>query len=129
MTRQQGIAKRLREHLGGDGTLNDGETDALYREWFRIPEGEETDLETVERWAFETASRQERPMGFRYAPLYRPPSTFTLPEGFVLVERPALGCGFERRADLPVSREPFGVVEYRRPLSDDEVRRFQVKEV
>lgn len=60
MTRQQKIAERLREHLDNeDGTLNDGTVDDLYREWHRIPEGEETDLETVERWAFNVASGKD----------------------------------------------------------------------
>lgn len=53
------IAARLREHLDGDGTLNDGETDALYREAHHIPKGEDTDLETVERWALETANKSQ----------------------------------------------------------------------
>jgi hypothetical protein len=51
------VMARLKEHLVGGGTMNDGETDALYREAHRIPEGDETDLEAVERWAFETANR------------------------------------------------------------------------
>lgn len=32
------------------------EVDALYREAHHIPEDEETDLETVEQWAVETAA-------------------------------------------------------------------------
>jgi hypothetical protein len=36
--------------------MNDGTTDDLYREWFRIPEGDDTDLETVEAWAQRVAN-------------------------------------------------------------------------
>lgn len=50
------IAARLKEHLLADGTMNDGATDALYREWHGIPEGAETDLEAVERWASQVAN-------------------------------------------------------------------------
>lgn len=57
MSQKISVAARLLKHLSGDGTLNDGETDALYREAHRIPEGADTDLETVERWAVETANR------------------------------------------------------------------------
>lgn len=53
---KKSIASRLREHLMGDGTMNDGTTDDLYREWHRTPEGQDTDLETVERWAADTAN-------------------------------------------------------------------------
>lgn len=49
---KKSIAARLKEHLLGDGTPNDGETDALYRKANRIPDGADTDLETVEAWAF-----------------------------------------------------------------------------
>lgn len=48
---KKNIAARLTEHLSGDGTMNDGTTDALYREWHRTPEGHDTDLEMVEAWA------------------------------------------------------------------------------
>ena len=50
------IRKALVEHLTGDGTMNDGTTDALYREWFRIPDGQDTDLEAVEAWAQRVAN-------------------------------------------------------------------------
>ena len=46
------VAERLEEHLSGDGTPNDGYTDELYREAKHIPEGQDTDLETVEWWAW-----------------------------------------------------------------------------
>lgn len=60
MIDKKNIASRLRKHLAGDGTMNDSETDALYRKWHGIPESEETDLEAVEQWAFETANRGNR---------------------------------------------------------------------
>lgn len=47
------IIARLRAHLEGDGTPNDATTDLLYREAYGIPEKVETDLEAVEKWAFE----------------------------------------------------------------------------
>ena len=65
----------------------------------------------------------------RYAPLYRPPSFCTLPKGWTLVERPMSGLGFDRRTDLPASAHRFGVVEYDRPLTEDEERRYEVKPV
>lgn len=45
------IIARLKVHLSGDGTLNDGKTDALYREWHGIADEFETELEWVEQWA------------------------------------------------------------------------------
>jgi hypothetical protein len=66
-------------------------------------------------------------MKYRYAPLYRPPSTCTLPCPFTLVERPAPGLGFDRRTDLPASIHRFGVVQYDRPLSDDDLARYELK--
>lgn len=56
MRNNQKIAAELKKHLHGEGTMNDGTTDALYREWFRIPEGDDTDLETVEAWAQRVAN-------------------------------------------------------------------------
>lgn len=48
------IACRLRLHLASeDGTANDATTDEFYREWFSVREDQDTDLEEVERWAFE----------------------------------------------------------------------------
>jgi hypothetical protein len=57
MSDKKSVKARLTEHLSGDGTMNDGETDSLYREANRIPDGEDTDLETVERWAQRVANR------------------------------------------------------------------------
>lgn len=63
----------------------------------------------------------------RYAPMYRPPG-ITLPKGWELVERPSMHeAGFDRRTDLPVSRHPFGVIEYDRSLSDEEVSQYQLE--
>lgn len=50
------IKLELCRHLNGGGTLNDLETDRLYRLWHRIPEEDDTDLETVEAWAVGVAS-------------------------------------------------------------------------
>ena len=54
------VAKRLKAHLSSGGAMNDGETGDLYREAKRIPEGEETSLEDVERWAQEVANTPKR---------------------------------------------------------------------
>lgn len=51
------IQDALKKHLNGDGTMNDGTTDALYRDWYRIPEGQDVDLEDVEKWAQRVANR------------------------------------------------------------------------
>jgi hypothetical protein len=86
----QSVRERLIAHLAGDGTLNDNTVDELYREANRIPADQETDLETVERWAVSVAGthsellseqeaakrfgaltekqRSERIYGFRAAP-------------------------------------------------------------
>ena len=55
------IAARLRAHLDGDGTMNDAVTGDLYREAHGLPPDEETTLEDVERWAFETANGYRLP--------------------------------------------------------------------
>lgn len=68
-------------------------------------------------------------MKTRYAPLYRPPSFCTVPAGWSLVERPAFGLGFDRRTDLPASSNRFGVIEYEKPLSAEDVARYQLREV
>lgn len=52
------IASRLLAHLLGDGTINDSETGDLFREAHHLSDDEETDLETVERWAVQTAERE-----------------------------------------------------------------------
>lgn len=57
MSEKKSVAARLKEHLQGDGTANDGTTDALYREAHRIPKDQDTDLETVEQWAFDVLNR------------------------------------------------------------------------
>ena len=53
------IRHDLVEHLAGDGTMNDGRTDDLYRESCDIPEGDDTDLEAVESWAVELVDEME----------------------------------------------------------------------
>lgn len=47
------VYSRLAAHLNGDGTLNDGTTDELYRDYHRLGDDAETDLEAVEKWAVE----------------------------------------------------------------------------
>lgn len=65
-----------------------------------------------------------------YTPLYRPPSSSSLPRGWELVERPRLvPNNFERRLDCPISQYTFGVVSYDHILSPDEVEGYQLKEV
>lgn len=48
--------RALLEHFATGGTLNDSETEELYREAHGLDDSAETDLETVERWAVATAS-------------------------------------------------------------------------
>ena len=51
--------QRLIAHLAGDGTINDLETDAFYREANKVPDDVETDLESVERWVKEEMYRRD----------------------------------------------------------------------
>ena len=59
LTKRQ-IADALCKHLDDEGTLNDTETDSLYRQWHNLTEDEETDLEEVENWAVETAGKARK---------------------------------------------------------------------
>jgi len=53
------IADELYLHLTSDnGVPNDSRTDELYRKAKGVPEDTETDLEDVERWAFDTLNRK-----------------------------------------------------------------------
>jgi len=53
---KQTVRERLQKHLANpDSTLNDSTVDELYREAHGIRDDEETDLETVEQWAFAQA--------------------------------------------------------------------------
>lgn len=52
------IAEELYAHLSADGTPNDSRTDELYRKAKGIPADAETDLEEVERWAFDVMNRK-----------------------------------------------------------------------
>lgn len=52
------IAAELHAHLNAGGTPNDSRTDELYRKAKGIPADAETDLEEVERWAFDVLNRQ-----------------------------------------------------------------------
>ena len=65
-------------------------------------------------------------MSYRYAPKYRPPTFATVPGGWTLLERPSLSCGFDRRTDLPVSSYRYGVIGYDKPLSEDDVKRYEL---
>jgi hypothetical protein len=58
---------------------------------------------------------------FKYAPKYRPPSFCTVPSGWRYVE---IGPRdhVPNRPELPRSTHPFGVIEYDRQLTDDEVQ-------
>lgn len=55
---------------------------------------------------------------YPYTPPYRPLS-WVLPAGWVLVERGS-HHNATARADLPYGEHKYGVVMYRRPLSDEE---------
>ena len=68
-------------------------------------------------------------MTYRYTLLYRPPSFCTAPKGWNLIERPAPGLGFDKRTDLPLSEHTFGVIEYDRPLTAEEIATFELKRV
>lgn len=68
-------------------------------------------------------------MKAKYAPMYRPPSFCTVPAGWNLVERPAAGLGFDLRTDLPASIHRFGVIEYEKRLSPEDVSRHQLLEL
>jgi hypothetical protein len=63
----------------------------------------------------------------KYTPKYRPPLYGTVPNGFELMERPALGLGFDARTDLPASRHQFGVISYPEPLSEEDMERYQLE--
>jgi len=68
-------------------------------------------------------------MLYKYTPLYRPPGFVTVPADWVLVERPKISCGFDRRTDLPVSQYTYGVIAYTKPLTEAEIRQFQLMPV
>lgn len=58
--RTTSVAHRLYHHLfSEDGTINDGTTNALYDEAHGLDD-EEVELEVVEQWAIDTASRYGR---------------------------------------------------------------------
>lgn len=62
-SKQTSIAQRLYEHLfNDDGTINDGTTGALYDEAHGT-DSQEVELEVVERWAIDTATRYGRKHG------------------------------------------------------------------
>lgn len=67
---------------------------------------------------------------FHYTLLYRPPSMATLPrESWSLIEIPKNASHHWHRPELKVSAYPFGVVEFGRPLSEDEAKQYELKRV
>lgn len=62
---------------------------------------------------------------YLYTLQYRPPGIGTCPKGWELVERPRMP-GWERRTDLPESKHRFGVIGYERPLSAEDVERYEL---
>ena len=51
------IARRILEHFQKGGTLNDNAIDALYRLAHGLGPEAETEIKTVERWAYDAATR------------------------------------------------------------------------
>lgn len=62
---------------------------------------------------------------YHYAPLYRPAPFSGIPSDWEFVER----TRDINRPDLPVSERPHGVIRYRRELTADEVRAFELQPV
>ena len=64
----------------------------------------------------------------RYVPLLRPASFATLPRGvsWGYVEAPAM-AGLTRQTDLPASRHRYGVIATDRPLTADELERYDLR--
>jgi hypothetical protein len=83
-----------------------------------------TRLETAAALALKTARKAADAAASTarhlYAPLLRPPSHATVPEGWELIERGTLGM-FPLRTDLPEGATPHGVIAYTRPLTSQEV--------
>lgn len=63
---------------------------------------------------------------YRYTCRYRPILSMRLPEGCDLVEKGTAG-EYPLRRDLPEGQTRYGVVMYRRPLSEDEKRSFELE--
>lgn len=67
---------------------------------------------------------------FRYTLKYRPPSQATLPrEPWELVEIPKAVSHHYHRPGLPISMYSFGVVEFKRRLSTEEVSQYEMERV
>ena len=65
-------------------------------------------------------------MKYLYAPCYRPPGYGTVPPGYSIEERgPELALPL--RPDLPMGKHRFGVINYVRRLTDEEVADFQLQ--
>ena len=63
----------------------------------------------------------------RYVPLLRPASRATLPAdiGWNYLEAPQM-FGLANRPDLPQSAHRYGVIETTRPLTDAELKHFDI---
>lgn len=68
-------------------------------------------------------------MTYRYALKYRPPCFATVPKGWKLIERGTRVDAAPLRVDLPLGSTPFGVVEYDRPLTEQEVATYQLDKI
>lgn len=75
-----------------------------------------------------TKGTEETVNAYWYTCRYRPPLSMRLPEGYELVERGTLG-NYPLRTDLPEGSTRHGVVRYRRPLSEDEKKSFELEPV
>lgn len=66
---------------------------------------------------------------YRYIPLYRPASNFTLPRrDWIILERPKLHiAGFQQRLDLPMSQHNYGVVGFRQELTGLACEQYELK--
>lgn len=64
---------------------------------------------------------------YRYAPLYRPPNSATLPAGlaWAYVELPRVG--HVNRPDLPMSSHLYGVISTERRLTAEECEIYELK--
>lgn len=90
--------------------------------------------EQAEEWLRKLESErnqrnEQTGQAFRYTSLYRPPSFATVPKGWTIVERPKDTQYFEKRPDLPISEHTWGVIQYQRELTKEEIRDFELRRV
>lgn len=69
------------------------------------------------------------PIEYMYRPLYRPASFCTVPAGWDYVEAPATEPLIAQRRGIPLSRQPFGIIGYKRQLTKDERDQYQLEQV